>query len=119
MSGATTGDELYQRHTMLVFSASACLFSRENGGLCGRFVLDDEMTGKAVAFGSPIRRAPDWYESRWRFDTDDAATGWLDASVGADGTEVSYTRRNGGGVTSSSIARTMDESFVSPEAWIP
>ena len=74
MSGATTGDELYQRHTMLVFSASACLFPRENGGLCGRFVLDDEMTGKAVAFGSPVRRAPDWYESRWRFDTDDAAT---------------------------------------------
>ena len=31
MSGATTGDELYQRHTMLVFSASACLFPRENG----------------------------------------------------------------------------------------
>ena len=112
MSGATTGDELYQRHTMLVFSASACLFPRENGGLCGRFVLDDEMTGKAVALGSPIRRAPDWYESRWRFDTDDAATGWLDASVGADGTEVSYTRRNGGGVAAvSSVAGTTSYSY--------
>ena len=111
MSGATTGDELYQRHTMLVFSASACLFSRENGGLCGRFVLDDEMTGKAVSFGSPIRRAPDWYESRWRFDTDDAATGWLDASVGADGTEVSYTRRNGGGVAARRSIALSGERF--------
>ena len=37
----------------------------------------------------------------------DEATGWLAASVGADGTEVSYTRRNGGGVAAvSSVAGT-------------
>jgi RHS repeat-associated protein len=37
----------------------------------------------------------------------DTATGWLAASVGADGTEVSYVRRNGGGVAAvSSVAGT-------------
>ena len=42
----------------------------------------------------------------------DAATGWLAASVGADGTEVSYTRRNGGGVAAvSSVAGTTSYSY--------
>ena len=42
----------------------------------------------------------------------DAATGWLASSRGADGTEVSYSRRNGGGVASfASVAGTTSYSF--------
>ena len=42
----------------------------------------------------------------------DDATGWLTASRGADGTEVSYTRRNGGSVASiTSAAGTTSYSF--------
>ena len=41
-----------------------------------------------------------------------AATGWLTAGVGADGTEVSYSRRSGGGVAAAiSVAGTTSFSF--------
>ena len=42
----------------------------------------------------------------------DAATGWLTASVGADGTEVSYSRRNGGGISvAASVGGTTSYAF--------
>ena len=42
----------------------------------------------------------------------DAATGWLDSSVGADGTSVSYSRRNGGDVAAiTSAAGTTAYSY--------
>ena len=41
-----------------------------------------------------------------------AATGWLTVSVGADGTEVSYSRRNGGGISvAASVAGTTSYAF--------
>ena len=40
------------------------------------------------------------------------ATGWLTASVGADGTEVSYSRRNGGGISvAASVGGTTSYAF--------
>ena len=47
-------------------------------------------------------------------NTYDASTGWLMRTFGADGEEVSYTRRNGGGVASIvSVAGTTRYSFDS------
>ena len=48
----------------------------------------------------------------------DAATGWLMASRGADGTMVEYSRRNGGGVVSmTSVAGTTTYSHDAANRW--
>ena len=48
----------------------------------------------------------------------DAATGWLDASRGADGTWVEYARSNGGSVTSmTSVAGTTAYSLDAAKRW--
>ena len=49
----------------------------------------------------------------------DASTGWLDASQGADGTWVEYTRSNGGGAVTSmtSVAGTTAYSLDAARRW--